>query len=76
MSDAPNIQRCQKEIAAIEHSLRAGHPDLLGLCLALADWSQELRLIQRGISFRARKPAAGCGRAGERAGQECYFAIE
>ena len=76
MSDAGNIQRCQKEIADIERSLRAGNPDLQGLCLALADWSQELRLIQREISFRARKPAAACGRAGEGAGGECYFAIE
>jgi hypothetical protein len=76
MSDARNIQRCQKEIADIERSLRAGHRDLQGLSLALADWSQELRLIQREISFRARKPAAACGRAGEGVGPECYFAIE
>jgi hypothetical protein len=25
--------------------IRSGHPDLQGLCLALADWSAELRLI-------------------------------
>ena len=26
--------------------LRAGHPDVEGLCLALVDWSAELRLLQ------------------------------
>jgi hypothetical protein len=26
--------------------LRAGHPDVEGLCLALADWSAVLRLLQ------------------------------
>ena len=26
--------------------IRAGHPDLEGLCLALMDWSAELRLLQ------------------------------
>ena len=35
------------EIAAIEAEIRAGHPDLQGLCLALSDWSGELRLIER-----------------------------
>ena len=39
------MERCRREIAAIEDQLRAGHPDLQGLCLALADWSAELRLI-------------------------------
>jgi hypothetical protein len=27
--------------------IRAGNPDLEGLCLALADWSAELRLLER-----------------------------
>jgi hypothetical protein len=27
--------------------LRAGHPDIEGLCRALADWSGELRLIEK-----------------------------
>jgi hypothetical protein len=30
----------------VEAQLRAGHPDVEGLCLALADWSGELRLIE------------------------------
>ncbi len=40
--------RCRQEIAAIEDQLRAGHPDVEGLCLALVDWSAELRLLQAG----------------------------
>src|ERR1022692_1724590 len=40
------VARCRAEIAAIEAQIRAGHPDLQGLCLALADWSTELRLLQ------------------------------
>jgi hypothetical protein len=33
-------------MAEIESAIRAGHPDIEGLCLALADWSGELRLIK------------------------------
>jgi hypothetical protein len=40
------IARCRKEIAEIESLIIGGHPDLQGLCLALSDWSAELRLIQ------------------------------
>jgi len=40
------IARCRAEIAAIEAQIRAGHPDLQGLCLALADWHAEIRLLQ------------------------------
>jgi hypothetical protein len=36
--------RCRLEIAAIEAQIRAGHPDVEGLCLALA-WSAELTLL-------------------------------
>jgi hypothetical protein len=36
-------RRCRQEIAAIEDQIRAGNPDGEGLCLALADWSAELR---------------------------------
>ena len=39
------VARCREEIAAIEAQIRAGYPDLQGLCRALADWSGELRLI-------------------------------
>ena len=38
--------RCLREIAAIEAELLAGNPDVQGLCLALSDWSAELRILQ------------------------------
>ena len=40
------IERCRREIAAIEDLLRAGHPDMDGLLLALADWSAELEMVR------------------------------
>jgi hypothetical protein len=40
------MERCRREIAAIEDQLRAGHTDLHGLCLALMDWSAELRILE------------------------------
>jgi hypothetical protein len=42
------MERCRREIAAIESLIRCGHPDLQGLCRALSDWSGELRLLQKG----------------------------
>lgn len=41
------IERCRQEIAEIERQILAGHPDVAGLCLALHDWAQELRILQR-----------------------------
>jgi hypothetical protein len=41
------IERCRREIAEIEILLQAGHRDVQGLCMALSDWSAELRLIER-----------------------------
>lgn len=40
------IERCRREIAAIEAELLAGNPDVQGLCLALSDWHAELRILQ------------------------------
>ena len=40
------MARCRREIAECEALLRAGHPDVEGLCLALADWSAELRILE------------------------------
>lgn len=34
-------------MAEAEALLRAGHPDITDLCLALHDWAQELRILQR-----------------------------
>ena len=54
------MQRCKREIAAIEDQLRAGHPDVQGLCLALADWSAELRILREEREKPPGLPAA-CG---------------
>ena len=48
------MERCRHEIAVIEEQLRAGHPDVHGLCLALADWSAELRILE--AEQRQKKP--------------------
>jgi hypothetical protein len=40
------MDRCRREIAAIEEEIIAGNPDLPGLCLALSDWHAELRILQ------------------------------
>jgi hypothetical protein len=40
------IERCRREIMAMKEHLRAGHPEIHGLCLALADWSAELRILE------------------------------
>jgi hypothetical protein len=40
------MERCRREIAVIEAELLAGNPDVQGLCLALSDWSAELRILQ------------------------------
>ena len=53
------MERCRREIAAIEAEIRVGNPDLPGLCLALSDWSAELRILQdeerRQAGTRRRK---------------------
>jgi hypothetical protein len=40
------LERCDREIAEIETLLRSGHPDVQGLCLALADWNAERRSLK------------------------------
>ena len=40
------MERCRREITAIEEEILAGNPDLPGLCLALRDWNAELRILQ------------------------------
>ena len=40
------IDRCRAEVSELKALLRAGHPDVEGLCLALADWSAELRTLE------------------------------
>jgi len=58
------LERCRREIAAIEALIRAGHLDLQGLCLGLSDWCGELRLIEQELALKAKMPAAAeAGRA-------------
>lgn len=42
--------RCRREIANIEALILSGHTDLRGLCLALSDWSAELRILESAES--------------------------
>ena len=44
---SPEMQRCEREIAEAEASLRAGHRDVAGLCQALSDWSAERRILDQ-----------------------------
>ena len=43
------MERCRREIAAIEAEFLAGNPDLPGLCVALSDWHAELRILQNEV---------------------------
>jgi hypothetical protein len=52
--DCYEIERCCREIAAIEAEILGGNPDLQGLCLALSDWSAELRILEE--EQRQEKP--------------------
>jgi hypothetical protein len=40
------IDRCHRELVAVEAELLAGNPDMEGLLLTLSDWSAELRILQ------------------------------
>jgi hypothetical protein len=59
--DSEWMECCRREIAAIEDQLRAGHPDLQGLCLALADWSAELRILRGACHASAEEPSEETG---------------
>ena len=39
------MERGRREITAIETEILAGNLDLPGLCLALADWHAEMRIL-------------------------------
>ena len=46
------MQRCLREIEAIEAELLAGNPDVEGLCQALSDWWVELRILEQQAGLR------------------------
>jgi hypothetical protein len=52
--DHCQVERCRREIAAIEAEILKGNPDLLGLCQALSDWWVGLRIIE--AEQRQEKP--------------------
>ena len=58
------MEQCLREIAEIEKLLWSGHPDVEGLCLALGDWTIELRMIQSmpggGMPLAKRELVQGC----------------
>ena len=47
------MERCRREIAAIEAEILKGNPDLFGLCQALSDWWVELRILEAERSRHA-----------------------
>jgi hypothetical protein len=67
MTEFADIDRCRREISAIEAELLTGNPDVPGLCLALSDWFAELRILeaeQRREKPPGLNPAAGGKRLG------------
>jgi hypothetical protein len=58
---AEEIARCHREIAEAERLLSEGHPDIQGLCLAISDWSAELRILQ-GLETSRREDPQGARR--------------
>ncbi|HEY6370246.1 MAG TPA: hypothetical protein VIX37_06685 [Candidatus Sulfotelmatobacter sp.] len=40
------MERCRREIAAIEKEMAAGNPDVDGLLMGLLDWQVEWQLIE------------------------------
>ena len=47
MNFLERIARAQREIEAIEAEIRAGNPDVQGLCRGLVDWACELRRLEK-----------------------------
>jgi hypothetical protein len=62
------MERCRREIAAIEAELLAGNRDVAGLCLALSDWWAELRIIEAEQRQEKRLQHAECSPQGREIG--------
>ena len=58
------MERCRREISAIETEIRAGNPDLRGLRLAFRDESAELRILQDEKRRQARAQRRDAGGKG------------
>jgi hypothetical protein len=55
MTAFTDIERCRREIDAIEAELLAGNPDIQGLCLALSDWWAELEILKQQAGLQANE---------------------
>jgi hypothetical protein len=56
--------RCRAEVDEAKRLLRAGHPDVEGLCLMLSDWSAELRLLEEEERRQSEDWRRGAAEAG------------
>ena len=63
-SRQPEMARCRAEIAEAKRLLRAGHPDVEGLCLMLSDWSTELRVLEEEQRRQSEDWRRGAARVG------------
>ncbi len=59
------IEQCRQEIVAVEAAILGGHPDVEGLCRALADWSEELRMLQNEATPPGVEPGGVGGEVGD-----------
>jgi hypothetical protein len=55
------IARSQREIEAIEAEIRAGNPDVHGLCRGLVDWACELRRLEKERAEQSDLAGAAAG---------------
>jgi len=58
------MDRCRAEIAEAKRLLRAGQPDVEGLCLMLSDWAAELRLLEEEQRRQSEDWRRGVAEAG------------
>ena len=47
MTKQEALERCDRELAKARAALLAGDPCVEGLCLAISDWAEERRVIER-----------------------------
>ena len=65
------IERCEREIASVEHALLSGYPDVAGLCLALSDWSAEQRILKEQQRWKTLRPIPTERAWDRQPGREC-----
>ena len=55
MTKQEALARCDRELAEARKALLAGDPCVEGLCLALSDWAEERRVIEREDEITERR---------------------